>query len=93
MATYRRSSGPDIRKKETLIKMAKTERTEIQVNIITTGTGEKFVDIRNWYTTQAEPDLLRPSSGGIWIPEAAVPDIIKALQKHYKPSEEREHLQ
>lgn len=74
-------SAYGIKEKEVLLRVPKTARTEVQVSRVTTVDGQRFIDIRNCYTTQAEPDVLKYSKSGIRIPEAMVGQIAAALSK------------
>lgn len=92
-SNYNNNSGPDIKKREPIASFPKTERTELQVQRITTGDGQRFIDIRNWYTTAADPTTLKPSTTGVWIPEEMAFEVTQCLRKFFsKESEKPEQL-
>ena len=77
----RNKKYPKIIDRQLIAEVPKTEATSLCANIVTNEDGEKFLDIRNWYTTQYD-STPRPSSGnGIFVPlEQAVP-LLQQIQE------------
>ncbi len=75
----RNNKRPAIKERNNLATIPKTERTDVQVNEVITEDGNKHIDIRNWYTTEFDPDTPRPSQSGIWLPAEMAEYIGQAL--------------
>lgn len=86
--TKRQNGGPSIRDRQLIEEIPKTERTSICVNRVEMDNGEINIDIRNWYTTQLDPDTPRPSQKGIWLRVEDAYKVAQAITRYYKGSVE-----